>query len=284
MPLPLKTGYHFHYEHVIRPPYFEMTAAEAYTDFYALSYIVSGELLSCSPQFSEIIRAGDLTFTPKNIYCRTICVSDAPRENFLMKFTDCMVEDFLRAAGFDNFDNFYAAHATIHIPKNSEGKILCIIHELEKEWNSYGKYSEILIKGLLSKLIVTAMREGVSSPYTMTQDSPRNNHYLNDAVQYIHMHLNESPSLSETAAAINISDSYLSKLFSGCMHTPFSTFVLNEKIMFARTLLANSGLSINEISCEAGFSSSAYFSDCFKRITGETPLQFRKQYAPHENG
>lgn len=87
---------------------------------------------------------------------------------------------------------------------NGEDKILSIIYELEKEWNAYGKYSEILIKGLLNKLIITAMREGASTPYAPTQGFQKMNHYLNDAVQYIRMHLNESPSLSETAAAINI--------------------------------------------------------------------------------
>lgn len=87
---------------------------------------------------------------------------------------------------------------------DGEDKILSIIYELEKEWNAYGKYSEILIKGLLNKLIITTMREGVSTPYAPTQGFQKMNHYLNDAVQYIRMHLNESPSLSETAAAINI--------------------------------------------------------------------------------
>lgn len=87
---------------------------------------------------------------------------------------------------------------------NGEDKILSIIYELEKEWNVYGKYSEILIKGLLNKLIITAMREGASTPYAPTQGFQKMNHYLDDAVQYIRMHLNESPSLSETAAAINI--------------------------------------------------------------------------------
>ncbi len=278
MPLPLKPGYNFHYEHKVHPPYFEMTAAEAYTDFYTVSYFINGEILSCSPNSTEIIKTGDLTFTPKNVYFRTICVSDTPRENFLLKFTDPMIADFLNTAGFDSFDAFYAAHATIHVNKGAQDKILSIISDLEKEWNAYGKYSEILLKGLLNKLIVTALREGVSVPYTPAKDSNGHDHYLDAAISYIHMHLNESPTLTETAAAVNISVSYLSKLFISCMHTPFSTFVLNEKILLARKQLAESGLSINEISRETGFSSSAYFSDCFKRITGEPPLQFRKKY------
>ena len=34
----------------------------------------------------------------------------------------------------------------------------------------------------------------------------------------------------------------------------------------------------------AGFSSNTYFSDCFKRITGISPLQFRKAYTTNGRG
>lgn len=283
MPLPLKPGYHFHFEHNIRPPHYEMTAAEAYTDFYAISYIVSGEILCCSSGTADIVRAGDLTFTPKNIYFRSLCISDTPRECYLLKFTDSMITDFLRTAGYDCFEDFYAMHATIHIRKGAQAKILSIIDEMEKEWNTYGRYSEILLKGLLNKLIITGMRSGTSVPYTPAPDPGKPNHYLDAAVQYIHIHLHENPDLSETAAAVGISSSYLSKLFIHHMHTPFSTFVLNEKILLAHKLLAASRFSINEIGNRSGFSSTAYFSDCFKRITGESPLQFRKKYTQQKS-
>lgn len=45
MPLPLKPGYNFNFAHIRRPPHYEMSAAEAYTDFYGISYMISGERL-----------------------------------------------------------------------------------------------------------------------------------------------------------------------------------------------------------------------------------------------
>ena len=58
MPLPLKAGYNFNYAHVHRPPCFEMASAEAYTDFYGLSYLISGENLVYSPDGTFIQREG----------------------------------------------------------------------------------------------------------------------------------------------------------------------------------------------------------------------------------
>ncbi|MCI9385366.1 MAG: helix-turn-helix transcriptional regulator [Lachnospiraceae bacterium] len=69
----------------------------------------------------------------------------------------------------------------------------------------------------------------------------------------------------------------LSKIFVTHLHTPFSTFVLNEKMAYSQKLLVHSKLSMMEIAIEAGFSSSSYFSDCFRRNTGMSPLQFRKE-------
>ena len=93
--------------------------------------------------------------------------------------------------------------------------------------------------------------------------------------------LRGNPSLEETATAVNVSPSHLSKTFVNCLHSPYSVFLLNEKIAYARILLTGSNMKISDIAAEAGFSSSSYFSDCFRRITGESPLQYRKKSSTH---
>lgn len=40
-------------------------------------------------------------------------------------------------------------------------------------------------------------------------------------------------------------------------------------------------MKISDIAAEAGFSSSSYFSDCFRRIMGESPIQYRKKSSTH---
>ena len=101
---------------------------------------------------------------------------------------------------------------------------------------------------------------------------------LYEAIAYMKEHLADSPSLRETAGYVHISTSYLSKLFITHLYTPYSIFILNEKILYAQKLLANTDDSMAEIAEKAGFSSNTYFSDCFKRITGISPLQFRKAW------
>ncbi len=276
MPLPLKPGYNFNYARVYRPPHFEMTAAEAYTDFYALSYTISGEQLVYCYNSTFIIRPGDITFTAKNVYERSSYVSNAPRESILIKFTDCMIDDLMETLGFEDFNAFHTKYPSIHLEKHTQKKILPILKEMEDEWNSYNMYSELVFKGLLHKLILLCLQEGSVNERSLSVQETKQYH-LNGAIQYVKAHLRDNPSLEETAGYVNISVSYLSKIFTDYLHTPFSSFVLNEKIQYAQKLLMESKMSMKEIAKEAGFSSSAYFSDCFKRKTGLPPLQFRKK-------
>lgn len=275
MPLPLKPGYNFNFERIIRPPHFEMNSAEAYTDFYGISYMVSGDRLIYSPTFTTIAQAGDMVFIPKNVYRRTTYISNEPYERILIKFSDCMIEDLLKTIGMANFEELCQEHV-IRFDKSTQTEIYGILREIEKEWNSYNEYSELLLKGLLNKLIITSLRKRIISG-TNVINWEKKHDCLANAIKYIKIHLRNNPSLEETAAHINISSSYLSKLFVNRLHTPYSAFVLNEKIALARKLLLESKLSMTEIAFESGFSSSAYFSDCFKRVTGTAPLQYRKQ-------
>lgn len=278
MPLPLKHGYNFNYAHVLHPPFFEMTAAEEYTDFYAVSYLISGETLIYAPDYTTILREGDISFTIKNRYYRSACISDRPREHILLKFTDSMVAELLQMFNVEKFDDIFIDRpANIHLPQDEQEEVLSIMYEIEREWNSYNEYSEILMKGLLHRLIILCLNKPYDGNWEPAPE-PKKNISLFNAIEYIKTHLHESPSLNETAEHINISASYLSKVFINQLHTPYSTFLLNEKILYAQKLLADSALTMEEIAAQAGFSSNTYFSDCFKRMTGTTPLQFRRSY------
>jgi AraC-like DNA-binding protein len=53
-------------------------------------------------------------------------------------------------------------------------------------------------------------------------------------------------------------------------------YLINIRISEAIKLLKNRNISITEISLETGFYSSQHFSTTFKKLTGFTPGEFRK--------
>lgn len=278
MPLPLKPGYHFNFDRTSRPPHYEMTVAEAYTDFYGITYMLSGERLIYSPNSTAIVQAGEMVFIPKNMYRRTTYISNAPYERILLKFTDDMVSELFQTIGEEKYNELCEEHV-VRFTKQTQNKILSILKEMEREWNSYDKYSELILKGLLNQLIVLCLNERIVGGVNMLELEKKND-CLANAIKYVKAHLRENPSLIETARQVNVSASYLSKIFISHLATPFSTFLLNEKIAYAQRLLRGSNMNMTEIAIEAGFSSSSYFSDCFKRSTGLSPMQFRREGMP----
>lgn len=76
---------------------------------------------------------------------------------------------------------------------------------------------------------------------------------------------------------LNREYSVISKLFSETEGITIEQFVIRQRIEKVKELLAYRRMNLNEISFELGYSSAAHLSAQFKKITGLTPSQFKKQ-------
>ncbi|WP_027412372.1 helix-turn-helix domain-containing protein [Aquimarina muelleri] len=76
---------------------------------------------------------------------------------------------------------------------------------------------------------------------------------------------------------------YLSRLFSSIEGITIEKFVLSQKIEKAKELLFYDELTLSEIAFQMHYSSVAYLSSQFKKETGMTPTQFKKQKKPGHN-
>ncbi|MBC7722375.1 MAG: helix-turn-helix transcriptional regulator [Pedobacter sp.] len=69
--------------------------------------------------------------------------------------------------------------------------------------------------------------------------------------------------------------SYLSNLFSEVEGTTIEKYFIAQRIERAKELLVYNQLTLSEIADELGYSSVAYLSNQFKKITGFTPTYFK---------
>jgi AraC-like DNA-binding protein len=69
---------------------------------------------------------------------------------------------------------------------------------------------------------------------------------------------------------------YISNLFSSIEGITIEQFVIRQKIEKVKELLFYDELTLSEIAYRMGYSSAAYLTNQFKKITGMTPGQFRK--------
>ena len=85
-----------------------------------------------------------------------------------------------------------------------------------------------------------------------------------------------SPSKESTAEAIGITGTYLSRLFRQELDTTFLFYLTNLRIRRAKQLLRDPRRKLAEIASSVGFQDEKYFCRVFKKITGQTPTDFRK--------
>lgn len=82
--------------------------------------------------------------------------------------------------------------------------------------------------------------------------------------------------LETLAAEAGISKEYLSKLFKQYEGIPVTEYILNIKMEAACDMLRYSDRKVREIADYLNFGSLSYFSRIFKKKTGKSPQQFRK--------
>ncbi|MFV0342536.1 MAG: response regulator [Anaerocolumna sp.] len=97
------------------------------------------------------------------------------------------------------------------------------------------------------------------------------------AVDYISNHYGENINLESTAEYANKSKNYFSYLFKKEMGVSFVEYLNNIRVEQAKKLLDSTDEMTYEISEKVGYSDYKYFSSVFKKVTGMSPIQYRKR-------
>jgi AraC-like DNA-binding protein len=95
------------------------------------------------------------------------------------------------------------------------------------------------------------------------------------ARKFIYENSDEELSLTKVAKSVNISASYLSEKFKDVTGVNFVDYVAQARVRKARHLLRNTNLRISEIAFAVGFQSLSQFNRVFKKLTRQSPTQFR---------
>jgi two-component system response regulator YesN len=88
-------------------------------------------------------------------------------------------------------------------------------------------------------------------------------------------------SLQDAANHVNVSPSHLSKIFSQETGQTFIDFLMKTRIRKAMELLLSTNAKSYEVAYQVGYHDPSYFSNLFKRVTGMTIREFRKNGWQH---
>ncbi len=150
-----------------------------------------------------------------------------------------------------------------------------ILDEMQKKRDLLYRES---VRGLALVLLVavarvnaepSAMPEGIKARSGFEQVRP--------ALDYIRENYSAAMKISEIAAVCHVSESHFRRLFEENIGMTPVEYLNQVRIKKACDLIRKTGNSMEEIAIKVGFTTTSTFNRNFKRITGTSPYQWKKQ-------
>ena len=95
-------------------------------------------------------------------------------------------------------------------------------------------------------------------------------------VLFLKAHLYERLEIADICSALKYNKSYIFKQFKLATNYSVMAYFTKLKIDCAKRLMRETSLSVTEISEKLAFDTPNYFSKTFKKLTGYTPMQYKK--------
>lgn len=225
------------------------------------------------------ISAGDIF-----IFCSNEqhCITDVNSE---LKILNTHFEpSYIKAGGADGLSAAHQSFCFCHspefenrIPAEKGEKIRSLLLNIKDELtDSDGEYS-LAVKAMLNLIIVSLIRD-----FNFCDTTPESTHGFKGimrAITYIDRHLTEPLSLEDIADVAGISPTYFSCLFKKLCQVNLWDYIISKRVEKAAYLICDeeNEQTVLQIALACGFNSTASFNKQFKRVTGLTPTQYRKE-------
>ncbi len=108
-------------------------------------------------------------------------------------------------------------------------------------------------------------------------DEPLYLRYVAPVIKEIETRYDTELTVQELSAGVYVTPQYLSRLFRRFLGCSAYEYLTTFRINKARELLVSAPrMEVQQIAGETGFSDASHFIAMFKKITGVTPLEFRR--------
>ncbi|WP_411683112.1 helix-turn-helix domain-containing protein [Clostridium thailandense] len=191
---------------------------------------------------------------------------------FNSKLNKFIQELFLNVVKFTlDYNLYYYCHASLS--STLVDKYGSLYKKILPESSPYRKVFSTSIEDKCCEFIhsVDHLKAELSNKYMIK------NSMVIQALDFIHIHYMEDITVNLISSSLNISNSYLSQIFKNEIGISIIKYIIIYRIEKAKEFFSSSDELIYSIAEKVGFSDEKHFSKTFKKITGLTPMQYKKQ-------
>ncbi len=211
------------------------------------------------------LKQGDIFILLKGMQVEYVASIDDPWEYYWIGFSGSNANEYLNRTSITN-------SCVANCEENSKiPQIILNMCEISKTYNPSRSDDILLLKELYSLLY--ALIEEFPKPFEYKDNELHT--YIQDALNFINSNYMHSITVQEIADYVNLSRSYLYKMFIKNLGISPQRYLINLRMYKATLLLKSTKLPIGEVASNVGYSDSLLFSKTFSKHFSMSPLNYR---------
>ena len=211
------------------------------------------------------LKQGDIFILLKGMQVEYVASIDDPWEYYWIGFSGSNANEYLNRTSITD-------SCVANCEENSKiPQIILNMCEISKTYNPSSSDDILLLKELYSLLY--SLIEEFPKPFEYKDKELHT--YIQDALNFINSNYMHSITVQEIADYVNLSRSYLYKMFIKNLGISPQRYLINLRMYKATLLLKGTKLPIGEVASSVGYSDSLLFSKTFSKHFSMSPLNYR---------
>ncbi|TVY07617.1 AraC family transcriptional regulator [Paenibacillus cremeus] len=275
----------FYIQHVKRTEPFERT--NHYHGTYEIYFLLAGQRTYFIKDRSYLISPGDLVFVDKLDLHKTQDVGEPGHERIVINFSDRFLGMSQAKSDFTPgkehplytpalFAAFSQSTPVFRLKLQEQIFVQQLMNKMTQELKDKATGYETYVKLLLMELLLFAGRCAERQETAAFEQASPMHKKISEVIRHINDKFDEPMTLAGLSEKFYMSPYYLSRAFREVTGFTFVEYVNTTRIKEAQRLLKETKLKIIEIADAVGFENIAHFGRMFKKLTGLTPLEYRK--------
>ncbi len=196
-------------------------------------------------------------------------------EGYIINFSEDFFKSFLLNPSYLEQLSFFSGNSkegVIQLPVAVHGEIIRLLESLVLEQQGHTDKVRLLLLQLLLLVEESVSKKGTKAIPQQKQVLLRNFRRLIEA------HYKTLRLPNEYADMLYITSNHLNALCRDLLGKTAGEVIRDRVLLEAKRLLTNGAMSAAEIAYELNFQDNSYFNRFFKKSTGITPEEFRRQF------
>ncbi len=143
------------------------------------------------------------------------------------------------------------------------------------EYDAYDRLLKLL--AILKALAISQEYQILNAQGFVMEINMQDNDKMNIIYDYVREHFKQVITLKEISDLVSLTEPAFCRYFKKISGKTFTLFVNEYRLVHASKLLAEQPSSITEICYRSGFNNFSHFNKQFKKFTGKSPSDYRKQ-------